>query len=96
MKATARTLLRSGAKHGLASIENPYPGLRPFQHSEEAIFFGRDRMIDDVIDRLAESQLVLVHGSSGCGKSSLIRAGVLARLERMHVLREIRWHTGIM
>jgi hypothetical protein len=39
---------------------------------------------------------VLVHGASGCGKSSLIRAGVLARLERMHVLRDIRWHTGIM
>ena len=31
----------------------PYPGLRPFEAEEWSIFFGREQMIDDVIDRLA-------------------------------------------
>ena len=38
--------------------------------------------IRQIIDRLSDHRLIAVHGSSGCGKSSLIRAGVLARLER--------------
>jgi Novel STAND NTPase 1 len=87
--------IRSADRH-LASIASPYPRLRPFKGSEEAIFFGRDRMIDDVIDRVANSRLVMVHGASGCGKSSLIRAGVLPRLERMRVLRDVRWNTVVM
>ena len=36
----------------------PYPGLRPFEKEEWSIFFGRERMIDEVIGRLAESRLV--------------------------------------
>ena len=50
----------------------PYPGLRPFQKHEWPIFFGRERMVDAVLDLLAEHRLIVVHGSSGCGKSSLI------------------------
>jgi TPR repeat protein/energy-coupling factor transporter ATP-binding protein EcfA2 len=64
--------------------KHPYPGLRPFEPEEWPIFFGREKMIDDVIDRLARQSLVLIHGSSGCGKSSLVRAGVLPRLDRQH------------
>ena len=55
----------------------PYPGLRPFNPDEWAIFFGREPMIDEVIRLLAGQHLVVVHGASGCGKSSLVRAGVL-------------------
>ncbi len=54
--------------------ERPYPGLRPFEKEEWAIFFGRERMIDEVIGRLADSRLVLIHGVSGSGKSSLVKA----------------------
>jgi hypothetical protein len=66
--------------YGLVSTappKNPYPGLRPFEVDEWSIFFGRERMIDEVIDRLAAHRLVIIHGSSGSGKSSLVRAGVL-------------------
>ena len=58
----------------------PYPGLRPFEMEEWSIFFGRERMIDEVIELLARQRLVVVHDASGSGKSSLIRAGVLPRL----------------
>ena len=55
-----------------ARPKNPYPGLRPFEVEEWSIFFGRERMVDDVIERLAAHHLVLIHGSSGSGKSSLV------------------------
>jgi formylglycine-generating enzyme required for sulfatase activity len=71
----------------------PYPGLRPFEANEWSIFFGRERMVDDVIDRLAAHRLVLIHGSSGSGKSSLVRAGVLPKLARQHLIAGARWHT---
>ena len=51
----------------------PYPGLRPFGKDEWPIFFGREQMIDDVVGRLVGQRLLVVHGDSGCGKSSLIR-----------------------
>lgn len=60
----------------------PYPGLRPFEKPEWPIFFGRERMADDIIAVLVRRQMIFVHGDSGCGKSSLIRAGVFARLEQ--------------
>ena len=56
---------------------NPYPGLRPFQEQDAVRFFGRDREIDDVLNRLASRHLLAVIGVSGCGKSSLVRAGMI-------------------
>lgn len=62
----------------------PYPGLRPFEKKEWPIFRGRDSMTEEIIGRLGAHHLVAVHGASGCGKSSLIRAGVISTLERKH------------
>jgi hypothetical protein len=73
----------------------PYPGLRAFNQDEWAIFFGREPMIDDVIRLLAGQHLVVVHGASGCGKSSLVRAGVLPWLSLDHAASGVPWRTGI-
>jgi hypothetical protein len=73
----------------------PYPGLRPFQTNEWSIFFGRERMADEVLDRLIERQIVVVHGDSGCGKSSLVRAAILPRLKQENARGGIRWRTCI-
>ena len=58
---------------------NPYLGLRAFDESDAADFFGRDALVDDILDRLDgsddRSRLVLVVGGSGTGKSSVVRAG---------------------
>jgi len=59
----------------------PYPGLRPFRQDEDQLFFGRNAQIDEILLRLKTHQFLGVVGSSGCGKSSLIRAGVLPALE---------------
>jgi WD40 repeat protein len=59
-----------------AALTNPFPGLAPFDEPEAALFFGRDREIEEILERLASRRLLAVIGVSGCGKSSLVRAGV--------------------
>ncbi len=75
---------------------SPYPGLRPFNTDEWPIFFGRERMIDEVIDHIGNQQFVLIHGASGGGKSSLVRAGVIAQLQREHTKRNLVWSPATM
>ncbi|MFC0542395.1 WD40 repeat domain-containing protein [Kutzneria chonburiensis] len=59
--------------------EPPYAGLSTFRPEQVDKFFGRTRLIDEVLARLAANRLVGVFGPSGAGKSSLLRAGVIAR-----------------
>lgn len=61
-------------------ITHPFPGLRPFSREEDAIFFGRDDHVDQLLDKLQEAHFVAVVGTSGSGKSSLVRAGLLPAL----------------
>jgi WD40 repeat protein len=66
----------------------PFPGLLAFQEEDAAIYFGRDDDIRRLIERLEArraqggAKLVALLGSSGSGKSSLLRAGVIPRLKR--------------
>lgn len=87
-----RRLLDGLAKEGLNKKnfqlpDRPYPGLEPFTENDGAIFFGRDEEIDRVIDVLHRRRkgdakgFVVLLGASGCGKSSLVRAGVLPQLK---------------
>lgn len=71
----------------------PYPGLRPFEKHEWPIFFGRERMADAVVSAIVEKRVLVVHGDSGCGKSSLVRAAVLPRLEQENARGGIQWRT---
>lgn len=59
------------------NMENPFPGLRPFKSEESHLFFGRDGQSDELLDRLGQKRFVAVVGTSGSGKSSLVRAGLL-------------------
>ncbi len=59
---------------------SPYVGLAAFGTEDADRFLGRERLIDEVLARLARYRLVPVFGVSGAGKSSLLRAGVLPRL----------------
>ena len=60
---------------------NPFPGLRPFMQEEADLFFGRDKQSDELVRRLASRRFLAVVGTSGSGKSSLVRAGLLPSLE---------------
>jgi energy-coupling factor transporter ATP-binding protein EcfA2 len=74
-------------------LRSPYPGLQAFTFEDAAVFFGRDREIRD-LEQLLEPTLqrgagrfVGIVGPSGSGKSSLLHAGLLPRLQR----RPERW-----
>src|SRR2546422_1324887 len=64
------------------TILSPYPGLRPFQREEAALFFGREVQVDAMLARLEDHRFLTVVGTSGCGKSSLVRAGLMPALEQ--------------
>ena len=66
----------------------PFPGLMRFEEKDAAVFFGRDGDWRAVIEKLNSRRvlggprLLVLDGPSGTGKSSLLRAGVLPRLQR--------------
>lgn len=62
------------------TFEAPYPGLRPFERSEAPLFYGRGSHIAAMLKILRKQHFLAVVGSSGCGKSSLVRAGLLPAL----------------
>lgn len=55
----------------------PYVGLDPFREAKRDLFFGRERMITSLLERLQDDRFLVVVGPSGCGKSSIILAGLL-------------------
>ncbi|MCC5090597.1 winged helix-turn-helix domain-containing protein [Xanthomonas campestris] len=66
---------------------NPYVGLQAFDPAHAAVFFGRSHAIAQVLGALraqlhSQRGLVLVSGASGCGKTSLLRAGVVPLLSQ--------------
>lgn len=65
-----------------SDVRNPYRGLRAFQEPDAADFFGRDALIDELIEQVEQRPLVAVVGPSGSGKSSVVRAGLLPNLRR--------------
>jgi len=60
---------------------NPFPGLRPFRSDEDYLFFGREQQTSELLVRLRDHRLIAVVGTSGSGKSSLVRAGLLPELQ---------------
>lgn len=79
---SAPALLSKGARllAALKAPESPFPGLRPFEFDESHLFFGRDRQIEKLIAKLSATHFLAVVGTSGSGKSSLVRAGLLPAL----------------
>lgn len=58
-------------------IENPFPGLRPFNMDESHLFFGREGQTDEVLMKLSQHRFVSIIGPSGSGKSSFVYCGAL-------------------
>jgi tetratricopeptide (TPR) repeat protein len=71
----------------LKALSNPFPGLRPFEADEEHLFFGREQEVDELLRRLRTTRFLLVAGSSGTGKSSLVRSGLIPALESGFMLQ---------
>jgi tetratricopeptide (TPR) repeat protein len=59
---------------------NPFPGLRPFEAEDDHVFFGREKEIDALLERLRLCRFLAIVGTSGSGKSSLVRSGLVPSL----------------
>jgi tRNA A-37 threonylcarbamoyl transferase component Bud32 len=83
----------------LREPRNPYKGLRAFTQHDAADFFGRDVLIAELVERLREAgqpgvpttRLLAVIGPSGSGKSSVVLAGLLPRLQQGTLPGSERW-----
>jgi hypothetical protein len=62
--------------------ESPYAGLSSFQEADAGKFFGRSKEIAAMATRIRDRPLMAVVGSSGVGKSSFVRAGLVPALKR--------------
>ena len=67
-----------GVRTPLSAAECPYRGLLAFEPGDRGFFFGREEVAAKIIGRLAPGGLLAVVGASGSGKSSVLRAGVIA------------------
>ncbi|NIJ53945.1 WD40 repeat domain-containing protein [Dyadobacter arcticus] len=65
-----------------STLSNPFPGLRSYEYEDHSLFFGRDSHIRELKNKLLEGRFLALIGSSGSGKSSLIKAGLIPSLEQ--------------
>jgi hypothetical protein len=73
--------------------ESPYLGLRPFTRKEAPVFYGRGKAIRELYSLVTDPgtrSVILYYGPTGAGKSSVLAAGLLPRLELDHEVRYLR------
>jgi tetratricopeptide (TPR) repeat protein len=75
--ARIRTEQKGGA---LYARSTPYVGRRAFDEPDRDIFFGRDGESAELAALWRSESLLVLHGPAGCGKTSLVRAGLTQAL----------------
>lgn len=78
LRGLLRAVLQPEARDFRPALEShPFVGLRAFEEGETRLFFGRERETKELVQRLADTPLIMVVGDSGSGKSSLVKAGLV-------------------
>ncbi|MEI2578304.1 nSTAND1 domain-containing NTPase [Scytonema sp. PRP1] len=67
---------------GVVREECPYRGLEAFDKQHAQFFFGRKKVVEDILQKLTQAHFVPIIGASGSGKSSVVRAGLVPQLEK--------------
>ncbi|MFE6336656.1 helix-turn-helix domain-containing protein [Streptomyces sp. NPDC057798] len=67
-------------RHAPDDGAGPYPGLARFGTGDQEHFHGRDDLVGELVRLTARTRVAAVVGASGCGKSSLLRAGLVPAL----------------
>ncbi|WP_405867026.1 helix-turn-helix domain-containing protein [Streptomyces sp. NBC_00005] len=82
--------VRDAAAREDDDAEPPYQGLARFEPDDHDRYFGRDRLVDALLQRVHDHRFTAVFGPSGSGKSSLLRAGLIPALRAERELAAIR------
>lgn len=92
----ASTSGQSAISVSLPEPENPYKGLHAFQTPDARDFFGRDEVIQSLIEKMKDAtsyqRFLAIIGPSGSGKSSLLRAGFIPELWRGAIKGSEKWY----
>ncbi|MCB0171731.1 MAG: phosphotransferase, partial [Anaerolineae bacterium] len=80
--------------HQRPLLEPPYKGLQSFQEADAPLFFGRETFVEQLVTEVQQQPLVVVAGSSGSGKSSVVMAGLLPRLRQIGDWRVASFRPG--
>jgi hypothetical protein len=68
---------------GAAREAAPYPGLRYYKPTQTNMFAAREDHVKDCFALFNKSRILILHGTTGCGKSSFLRAGLKPHVERL-------------
>jgi DNA-binding CsgD family transcriptional regulator len=83
-----------------SAIRNPYKGLRAFDEADALDFFGRDRLVEQILAAMSVpgdgDRVVTVVGPSGSGKSSVVHAGLVPAIRRGALEGSERWRLAPM
>jgi len=84
------------AEEAEAAPPEPYVGLVAFEAEDADRFCGRQELVDDLAARVRRTPMVLVIGPSGSGKSSLLRAGLVAAAAGGRMPGDDEWETVLV
>jgi WD40 repeat protein/DNA-binding SARP family transcriptional activator len=78
------------------AVACPFKGLASFDVDDADVFFGRERLVSEMVARAVAAPVIGVVGPSGSGKSSLLRAGLLASLRGGALPGSERWSIALL
>jgi len=74
------------------NTRDPYVGLQTFGEEDADVFYGRESLVERLVEKVAHSPFLAVLGPSGSGKSSLIRAGLVPALKKGALPGSSQWN----
>ncbi len=92
-EASVRALPRRADR---AEVACPFKGLASYESADAGYFFGRERLVAELVARLVGANLLAVVGASGSGKSSVVRAGLLPALASGVLPQSEQWSQVLM
>jgi DNA-binding SARP family transcriptional activator len=88
--------LRPALENGDRAVACPFKGLASFDVDDADVFFGRERLVSEIVARAVAAPVIGVIGPSGSGKSSVLRAGLLASLRGGALPGSERWSIALL
>lgn len=79
--AAARRASRDDTPSRAPSAARPYKFLDYYTERDASLFFGREHEVEAICSQILAHRSFILHGRSGVGKSSILRAGLMPKLK---------------